>query len=93
MLDSLSPIATAGPATTSQPYSASPVWPDATTQGVRWVEEARKSAPRPDSLLTWAFRQGASRVSFQTGHSPWVSIHGRNNRVAETPIDEIELVT
>ena len=44
-----------------------------------------------NSLLTWAFREGASRVSFQTGHPPWVSIHGRNNRVAETPIDEIEL--
>jgi defect in organelle trafficking protein DotB len=68
-----------------------PRWPDADKPGLRWVTEARKSAPVLDSLLTWAFREGASRVSFQTGHPPWVSIHGRNYRVTETPIDEIEL--
>ena len=33
-------------------------WPDAGKQGLRWVEEARKSAPGLDSLLTWAFRVG-----------------------------------
>ncbi len=65
------------------------VWPDA-TRGLRWVAEARKSAPGLDSLLTWAYRQGASRVAFQTGHPVWVGIHGHNARVTEHPIDEIE---
>ena len=65
-------------------------WPEAGNQGQRWVEEARKSAPRLDSLLTWAFREGASRVAFQTGHAVWVGIHGRNYRVTAAAIDEID---
>ena len=52
--------------------------------------EPRKDAPGLDSLLTWAFRVGASRVSFQTGHAVWVGIDGRNHRVTRTAIDEIE---
>jgi defect-in-organelle-trafficking protein DotB len=65
-------------------------WPDADRQGLRWVAEPRKSAPGLDSVLTWAYRQGASRVHFQTGHPVWVGIHGQNYRVTEHAIDEIE---
>ena len=63
------------------------VWPD---EGARWVQEPRKSAPGLDSLLTWAFRSGASRVAFQTGHPVWVVIHGRNYRATRAPIDDGE---
>jgi defect-in-organelle-trafficking protein DotB len=66
------------------------IWPDADRKGMRWVAEARKSAPGLDSLLTWAYREGASRVHFQTGHPVWVSIHGGNHRATEQPIDEID---
>jgi defect in organelle trafficking protein DotB len=65
-------------------------WPDADKGGLRWVEEARKSAPGLDSLLTWAFRQGASRIALQTGHPVWVGIHGRNYRVTQNATDEID---
>jgi len=65
-------------------------WPDADCDGLRWVEEARKYAPGLDSLLVWAFREGASRVAFQTGHPVWVSIHGRNYRVTAGSTDEID---
>ena len=65
-------------------------WPDRDRKGLRWVAEARKSAPGLDSLLTWAYQQGASRVHFQTGHPVWVSIHGQNHPVTKVPIDEIE---
>jgi defect-in-organelle-trafficking protein DotB len=66
------------------------VWPDADREDLRWVEEARKSAGGLDSLLTWAFREGASRVAFQTGHPVWVTIHGRNHRVTRRSVDEID---
>jgi defect-in-organelle-trafficking protein DotB len=62
-------------------------WPDA---GMRWVEESRKHAPGLDSLLTWAFRCGASRIGFQTGHPVWVGIHGRNFIATPTALDESE---
>ena len=65
-------------------------WPDTERKDLRWVEEPRKRAPGLDSVLTWAFRQGASRVAFQTGHPVWVGIHGRNHRVTQRDIDEIE---
>ena len=65
-------------------------WPDRDRKGLRWVAEARKSAPGLDSLLTWAYQQGASRVHFQTGHPVWVSVHGQNYPVTKIPIDEIE---
>lgn len=65
-------------------------WPDADRAGLRWVEEPRKHAPALDSLLSWAFGQGASRVAFQTGHPVWVGIHGQNHRVTRQTIDEIE---
>ena len=65
-------------------------WPDRDRKGLRWVAEARKSAPGLDSLLTWAYQQGASRVHFQTGHPVWVSVHGQNHPVTKLPIDEIE---
>lgn len=67
-----------------------PVWPDADKRDLRWVEEPRKRAPGLDSLLTWAFREGASRVAFQTGHPVWVMIHGQNHRVTQRDVDEIE---
>jgi defect-in-organelle-trafficking protein DotB len=64
------------------------IWPD---DGRRWVEEPRRSAPGLDSLLTWAFRENAARIAFQTGHPVWVSIHGRNYRVTRGAVDEYEL--
>jgi defect-in-organelle-trafficking protein DotB len=42
-------------------------------------------------LLTWAFKEKASRIAFQTGHPVWVSIHGRNYRVTRGAVDEYEL--
>ena len=83
MLDALAP----SPIVPSEPEIT---WPDAGKQGLRWVEEARKSAPGLDSLLTWAFRSGASRVGFQTGHPVWIGVHGRNHRATQTPIDELD---
>ena len=85
MLDSLS--------SSSLPHemaSATVLWPDDGRDGLRWVEEPRKSAPGLDSLLIWAFRAGAHRVAFQTGHPVWVGIHGRNHRATRSPIDEID---
>jgi len=63
-------------------------WPD---EGLRWVEDPRKHAPGLDSLLSWAFRAEASRVSFQTGHPAWVRIHGRNYRVTSAVLDEADI--
>lgn len=65
-------------------------WPDADRRDLRWVDEPRKKASGLDSLLTWAFRKGASRIAFQTGHPVWVSIHGRNHCVTRQNLDEIE---
>jgi len=66
------------------------IWPDADQVGLHWIKDARKHAPGLDSLLTWAFAAGASRVAFQTGHAAWVGVHGRNYRVTKTPIDEMD---
>jgi len=85
MLDALVPVAVAE-ASPINPY----VWPDDGRQGVRWVEEVRKSAPGLDSLLTWAFRSDASRIAFQTGHPVWVGIHGRNYRATKAAVDELD---
>jgi defect-in-organelle-trafficking protein DotB len=82
MLDSLTFAAT--------PEAEGVVWPDAEMRSLRWVEEPRVAAPGLDSLLTWAFRAGASRVAFQTGHPVWVRIHGRNHRVTSRPLDEMD---
>ena len=65
-------------------------WPEV-DQGLRWVEEPRRSAPGLNSLLVWAFREGASRIAFQTGHPVWVTIHGRNHRATRRAVDEYEL--
>ena len=65
-------------------------WPEADQEGLQWVKDARRLAPGLDSVLTWAFRAGASRIAFQTGHSVWVGIHGRNYRVTKTPTDEMD---
>ena len=65
-------------------------WPEADQVGLHWIKDARKLAPGLDSLLTWAFRAGASRIAFQTGHPVWVGIHGRNYRVTKTPTDEMD---
>jgi defect-in-organelle-trafficking protein DotB len=65
-------------------------WPDADQVGLHWVKDARRDAPGLDSVLTWAFRAGASRIAFQTGHPVWVGIHGRNYRVTKTPTDEMD---
>ena len=65
-------------------------WPDADRRDLRWVDEPRKRASGLDSLLTWAFHEGASRIAFQTGHPVWVGIHGRNHCVTRQSLDEIE---
>ena len=59
--------------------------------GMRWVTEPRRHAPGLDSLLSWAYRLGASRIAFQTGHSPTIRVHGRNRRVGDYPLDEAEI--
>jgi hypothetical protein len=56
MLDSLS-------APTLPPEALAVVWPDADNRSIRWVEQPRIEAPGLDSLLTWAFNAGASRIS------------------------------
>ena len=80
MLDSLTP-----PATTPDPVEVA--WPG---EGTRFVQEPRKSAPGLDSLLTWAFRSGASRIGFQPGHAVWVRIHGRNGRATREALGDSE---
>ena len=65
-------------------------WPDADRGDLRWVEQPRVAAPGLDSLLTWAFNAGASRIAFQTGHPIWVRIHGQNHAVTSRPVDEID---
>ena len=83
MLDSLSPPA--------WPLEApAVVWPDADNRSIRWVEQPRIEAPGLDSLLTWAFNAGASRIAFQTGHPVWVRIHGNNHRVTARALDEMD---
>lgn len=57
----------------------------------RWVAEARKHAPGLDSLLAWAYRRGASRISFQTGHRVWIRVHGLNSRASRNAQDEAEI--
>ena len=67
------------------PALEAPTWPG---EGLPWVSEPRKAAPGLDSLLTWAFDAGASRIAFQTGHPVWLRIHGRNVRVTRESMDE-----
>jgi defect-in-organelle-trafficking protein DotB len=78
------------PAASSSIDSPAIVWPDATKRLRRWVEQPRIEAPGLDSLLTWAFNIGASRISFQTGHPAWVRVHGRNHCVTSEPMDEMD---
>jgi len=59
--------------------------------GQRWVSEPRKHAPGLDCLLTFAYRLGASRIAFQTGHPPWLRVHGRNRRIAVPGLDEADI--
>ncbi len=58
---------------------------------MKWVTEPRKEAPGVDSLLSWAFDIGASRIALKTGHPPWVRVHGRNRRACEEPVDPMDL--
>jgi defect-in-organelle-trafficking protein DotB len=69
------------------PESLDPVtaWPD---EGLRWVAESRKSAPGLDSLLCWAWRLGASRIGFQTGHAVSIRVHGHNASATKARLDE-----
>ena len=83
MLDSLS-------APALPPEALAVVWPDADNRSIRWVEQPRIEAPGLDSLLTWAFNAGASRIAFQTGHPVWVRIHGNNHRVTARALDEMD---
>ncbi len=63
-------------------------WPD---EGMKWVAEPRKHAPGLDSILTWAYRLGASRVHFQTGARVTITVHGRNRRSTAATLDEAEI--
>ncbi len=72
----------------SNPILLSADWPD---QGLPWVAEPRKFAPGLDSLLSWAYRLGASRIAFQTGHPVWLRVHGRNRRVTDESLDESDI--
>ena len=63
-------------------------WPD---EGTPWVRDPRKAAPGLDSILSWAYDLGASRIAFQTGHPIWLRVHGRNRRVTEHSLDESEV--
>jgi defect-in-organelle-trafficking protein DotB len=82
--------ATVPPSTLPPTPQAAFVWPDADRPGLHWVKEARRDAPGLDSVLTWAFNAGASRVAFQTGHPVRVRIHGRNYRATTTATDEMD---
>jgi defect-in-organelle-trafficking protein DotB len=63
-------------------------WPQ---EGLRWVMEPRKDAPGLDSLLSWAYDAGASRIAFTTGHPVWIRVHGINRQVTENALDEMEI--
>jgi len=84
MLDSLAvPEASTDASIPTSDYA----WPD---EGLRWVQEPRRSAPGLDALLVWAFQAKASRIGFQTGHPVWVGVHGRNYRATEGALDDHE---
>ena len=63
-------------------------WPE---EGRVWVKDPRREAPGLDGLLTWAFKLGASRIAFQTGHPVWIRVHGRNHRATDVPLTEVEM--
>lgn len=79
-MNAIAPIA---PAT-----EAAARWPD---EGTPWVRDPRKAAPGLDSILSWAYDAGASRIAFQTGHPVWLRVHGRNHRITEHSLDEAEI--
>lgn len=81
MLDSVSLLAN------SEATANDICWPE---EGKRWIQEPRKSAPGLDSLLTWAFGFGASRIGFQPGHPIWVRVHGRNYKATTRNLDDGE---
>lgn len=60
-------------------------------EGLAWVKDPRRDAPGLDGLLSWAFRLGASRIAFQTGHPVWIRVHGRNHRATEGALNEVEI--
>ncbi|MBR0641211.1 type IV pilus twitching motility protein PilT [Plastoroseomonas hellenica] len=60
-------------------------------EGLAWVKDPRRDAPGLDGLLSWAFRLGASRIAFQTGHPVWIRVHGRNHRATEGTLNEVEI--
>lgn len=59
--------------------------------GLRWVEEPRRSAPGLDSLLEWSYRSGASRIDIEIGKRCMVRIHGLNRRVGDLALEESEV--
>lgn len=89
MLDGFDPAAS--PPDDPAPRSRGPGWPEEGKDGMRWVAEPRKSAPGLDSLLVWAFRLGASRVSFSTGKRVRVRVHGRNRLATREVLDDAEV--
>ncbi|AOX21562.1 type IV pilus twitching motility protein PilT [Kozakia baliensis] len=51
-------------------------WENEGATGFSWVVERRKFAPGLDDLLKWAYRLGASRIDFKTGHPVTIKVHG-----------------
>ena len=52
-------------------------WENEGRSGYTWVVERRKYAPGLDDLLKWAYRLGASRIDFKTGHPVTILVHGK----------------
>ncbi|MBO1360160.1 Flp pilus assembly complex ATPase component TadA [Acetobacter sacchari] len=52
-------------------------WDNEGRAGYGWVAERRKHAPGLDDLLKWAYRLGASRIDFKTGHPVTINVHGQ----------------
>ncbi len=75
-------------AITEVPGPAAEMW---SGEDLKWVVDQRKYAPGLDSLLTWAYDVGASRVAFKTGHPIWLRIHGRNWLVTKQSLDSMDV--
>jgi len=61
-----------------------------------WVVERRKHAPGLDDLLKWAYRLGASRIDFKTGHPVTIKVHGTTRFATRESLDDFaiaEIVT
>ena len=87
MLEILSRLAGHPEATPEGAERDGSLWPH---EGLIWVKESRVHAPGLDSLLTWAFERGASRIALTTGKPVAVRVHGRNSVATRDVIDEVD---